>query len=264
MLKDYAKKNLTSGLLTDAAKRCNNPNAAQGAPRVKVGRRHLLKILFVFSALVLVFALVLSVKNSNPLTTLAKTFRSFVHPAKKVPTPLSKITPAKPTSKTVSTTSARNDPTQNLALSSNPETDKRDLNRQIENAKQKNEPPAKTRIEPTFEFYRLLAAKGKENANTNPVATKKTVSPVATPSEVSSSQKNLVLRVAIFKNKRLVSLFRARLFLIGLSPKVETLKQQGKTTYKVLLGPFQNKQALMRVKTKLYQHGITIDNSQTI
>lgn len=278
MLKDYAKNNKKSGLLADASTRCHGQEAEQHAPKAVVPtifkrRRRWLAMGGIIVGLLLVW--VFWGQGRAKLLTLTHVLRAHdqhkaiksAAPDQSAPTVVNASTKAKSSdaaNNMPASSADLNDPTKNLAVAMvTPETDKQDLNQRLHQAQHKPETPVKKIIEPTFEFYQMLAAKhvgtkaAIKNADQAPEkADKAALSEDKATTTTAQTSTGLTLQVASFNDKKRVSPFRARLILLGFSPQVVTEKKQGNTMYRVLLGPFQNKEALQRAKDTLNNHGL--------
>ena len=274
MLKDYAKKSTKSRLLDDASNRYNDLNSLRKAPKARIFGIKRSPLMLCIAGVVLGFGLAMFFLHSKgKLGTFSQTITSVLH-SKNQTIAVSSTNQLNNKAQAINNkkSSAMDDPTQNLALlPTTKKSDKQNSNQRLQHVNANQSAKAKTSIQPKFEFYRILAQQN-DNTSINTNKTKQAKSTLQSTQKnlshknnVSSSPRgdktnNLTLYVASFQDKKRLSPFRARLILLGLAPLIKTVSVNGKKTYRVLLGPFQNEQALNRVKTKLGKHDILIDD----
>lgn len=137
--------------------------------------------------------------------------------------------------------------------------------------------------EPTYDFYTLLpgdevalsdaelaasaraeaeraeqaaAARDEAPAATDPVATPAAAEPAAKPPVAAADDSRYLLQAGAFAASGDAEAVKARIALLGLGARVESAQINGKTVYRVRMGPYGTASELAEAKRKLASGGL--------
>jgi cell division protein FtsN len=115
---------------------------------------------------------------------------------------------------------------------------------------------------PTYDFYTVLPEKEVElpgetaQAATPPSATPPGTTPTPATPTAAATRGGLQLQAGAFSNAGDAEALRARLALVGQTARIETVQANGRTLYRVRLGPYANEAQRDAAKAALAEAGV--------
>lgn len=104
-------------------------------------------------------------------------------------------------------------------------------------------------VEPEFDFYKILPGKADAVPSTDPSA--------QTRDSNNASASKSYLQIGSFQNEKEADNLKARLALLGVEAKIQSVEVQDKgLVHRVRVGPFTNSDDLDRMRVQLQQNGI--------
>lgn len=140
-------------------------------------------------------------------------------------------------------------------LAKQPDSGLPSANKLADNIKQAA-PDTKQLSKPIFEFYtRLSESEEIVESVEETTAVNNDMAPDASPAE-ETLPASYLLQAASFRNYKDADALKAKLILMGMDVKVETVGSHGDTWHRVIVGPFTSTSRLAEARSTLAEHNI--------